>query len=25
VLDEGVRCGYCDTIVREDIAELIGV
>ena len=23
VLDEGVRCGYCDTIVREDIAELI--
>jgi aspartate carbamoyltransferase regulatory subunit len=25
VLDEGVRCGYCDTIVREDIAELIEV
>ena len=25
VLDEGVRCGYCDTIVREDIAELIRV
>lgn len=25
VLDDGVRCGYCDTIVREDIAELISV
>ncbi|MEF8843459.1 MAG: aspartate carbamoyltransferase regulatory subunit [Haloarculaceae archaeon] len=25
VLGEGVRCGYCDTIVREDITELIGV
>ena len=25
VLEEGVRCGYCDTIVREDIAELIEV
>jgi len=25
VLGDGVRCGYCDTIVREDIAELIGV
>jgi aspartate carbamoyltransferase regulatory subunit len=25
VLGEGVRCGYCDTIVREDIAELIEV
>ncbi|MFC7175550.1 aspartate carbamoyltransferase regulatory subunit [Halosegnis marinus] len=23
VLDDGVRCGYCDTIVREDIAALI--
>ncbi len=23
VLDEGVRCVYCDTIVREDIAEHI--
>ena len=25
VLEEGVRCGYCDTIVREDITELIEV
>ncbi|MEF8868856.1 MAG: aspartate carbamoyltransferase regulatory subunit [Haloarculaceae archaeon] len=25
VLDDGVRCAYCDTIVREDIAELIEV
>ena len=25
VLDDGVRCGYCDTIVREDIADLIEV
>ncbi|PSQ10911.1 aspartate carbamoyltransferase regulatory subunit [Halobacteriales archaeon QS_5_70_15] len=25
VLDDGVRCGYCDTIVREEIAELIEV
>jgi len=23
VLDDGVRCCYCDTIVREDVAELI--
>jgi len=25
VLEDGVRCGYCDTIVREEIAELIEV
>jgi aspartate carbamoyltransferase regulatory subunit len=25
VLDEGVRCVYCDTIIRESIAEHIGV
>ncbi|WP_255149524.1 aspartate carbamoyltransferase regulatory subunit [Halorarius halobius] len=25
VLDDGVRCAYCDTIVREDIAALIEV
>ncbi|MFB6163902.1 MAG: aspartate carbamoyltransferase regulatory subunit [Haloarculaceae archaeon] len=25
VLDDGVRCAYCDTIVREDIAEHIQV
>lgn len=25
VLDDGVRCEYCDTIVREDIAEHIHV
>jgi aspartate carbamoyltransferase regulatory subunit len=25
VLEDGVRCGYCDTIVREDIADLIEV
>ena len=25
VLEDGVRCAYCDTIVREDIAELIEV
>jgi aspartate carbamoyltransferase regulatory subunit len=25
VLEDGVRCGYCDTIVREDIADLISV
>ncbi|WP_254534627.1 aspartate carbamoyltransferase regulatory subunit [Halomarina litorea] len=24
VLDEGVRCAYCDTIVREDIAAHVG-
>ncbi|WEL17249.1 MULTISPECIES: aspartate carbamoyltransferase regulatory subunit [unclassified Halorhabdus] len=23
VLEDGVRCCYCDTIVREDVAELI--
>ena len=23
VLEDGVRCQYCDTIVREDVAELI--
>jgi len=23
VLDDGVRCCYCDTIVRDDIADLI--
>jgi len=23
VLDDGVRCEYCETIVREDIADLI--
>ncbi|QGN07094.1 aspartate carbamoyltransferase regulatory subunit [Halorhabdus sp. CBA1104] len=23
VLDEGVRCAYCETIVRDDIADLI--
>ncbi|WP_255167012.1 aspartate carbamoyltransferase regulatory subunit [Natrononativus amylolyticus] len=23
VLDDGVRCAYCETIVREDIADLI--
>ena len=21
VLEDGVRCGYCETIVREDIAD----
>jgi len=25
VLAEGVRCHYCETIVREDITDLIGV
>jgi len=25
VLDEGVRCAYCDTIIRENIADHIGV
>jgi aspartate carbamoyltransferase regulatory subunit len=25
VLSDGVRCAYCDTIVREDIAALIDV
>jgi len=25
VLEEGVRCDYCDTIIREDIAEHIKV
>jgi aspartate carbamoyltransferase regulatory subunit len=25
VLDDGVRCRYCDTIVREDIADHIDV
>ena len=25
VLEEGVRCTYCDTIIREAIAEHIGV
>jgi aspartate carbamoyltransferase regulatory subunit len=25
VLDDGVRCVYCDTIVREDIADHIAV
>jgi aspartate carbamoyltransferase regulatory subunit len=25
VLDDGVRCVYCDTIIREDIAEHISV
>ena len=25
VLDEGVRCAYCDTIIREDIADHIQV
>ncbi len=24
VLDDGVRCAYCDTIVREDIATHVG-
>ena len=24
VLDEGVRCEYCDTIIREDLTEHIG-
>jgi aspartate carbamoyltransferase regulatory subunit len=23
VLEDGVRCGYCGTIVREEIASLI--
>jgi aspartate carbamoyltransferase regulatory subunit len=25
VLEDGVRCGYCDTIIREDLAEHIDV
>jgi aspartate carbamoyltransferase regulatory subunit len=25
VLDDGIRCAYCDTIVRDDIAEQIDV
>ena len=25
VLDDGVRCAFCETIIREDIAEHIGV
>jgi len=25
VLDDGVRCAYCDTIVREDFADHLGV
>jgi hypothetical protein len=25
VLDDGVRCAYCETIIRDDIADHIQV